>query len=467
MQYNMKRNPAAGSGKVYSFTLKQMMFSKGWLISTVLIAALLLIGIPLLLFALTSAGSKEKKTDDETEIRTVLVVDETDGKADYSVLHTEDSDPEYISCASMDTAIGETAGKNDCVILRVTNPDGTYMTTVYLPQITDISRSKASSLGSQIEQNFSLVLMQKAEITPEGVLLLSMPVQTETMAVSADATAESEDQNMVAEAISGLVPYLMLFLVYMMVVLYGLSMANSVLLEKTSKLMETILTAVHPFALMTGKLLATATAAVIQLLVWLFALTGGMIGGAFFALRMIPDTDNTTVMAINQVKDSFTSFSVPGLVMGLVILALGFLLYLSLSAISGALASKTEDLNKTNIVFVMILLGSMFLCIMSPAKMAEGADAGEMQFISDALWLKFFPFTSILVMPGALLMKKASLLLGCGTIAVLIVSVVLCVAVAAAIYKLLVLYRGEPPKLKQLLVMLKDNRKPKQEKPAE
>ncbi len=462
MQYNMKRNPLAGTGKVYGFTLKQTMLSKGWLGSTIAIAALLLIGIPLLLFAVSSIGSKADEQDDETEIRTVFVVDETEGEADYTALKMDESEPEYISCASMDAAIGETAEKNDCVILRITDSDGTYVATVYLPQITEISRSKASKLGTLVEERFRVILMQKAEITPEGAALLSMPVQTDTAAIGENAEAESEDQDMVGELISFMIPYLMLLLVYMMVVLYGQSMANSVLLEKTSKLMETILTAVHPVALMSGKLLATATAAVLQLLIWLFSLIGGMIGGAFFALRMVPDTNNTTVQAIEQVTDTFVSFSIPGVLMSLLILALGFLLYLSLSAVSGALASKAEDLNKTNIIFVMVLLGSLLLCISSPSQLEQGASTGEMSFISDAMWLKFFPFTSILVVPGGLIMRKISLMLGWASIGILAATVILFVVIAAVIYKMLVLYRGEPPKIKQLLAMLKENKQKKQ-----
>ena len=465
MQNNaMKRNPLAGAGKVYWFTLRQTMLSRGWLVSTILIGALLLIGIPLLLLGISAATGKEHKDDGETPIRTVLVVDETDGAADYSALCLEEDDPEYIRCASMDAAIGETAGKNDCVILRVSESDGSFMTTVYLPQITEITRNKASKLGREIAGRFSAILMQKAELTPEGAALLSMPVSTETEAVGPDAKTETEDQNMIGELVSFMIPYVMLLLVYMMIILYGQSMGNSVLLEKTTKLMETILTAVHPVALMTGKLLATATAAVLQLLIWLFALIGGMTAGAVCALRVIPDTGSPAVLAVNQVTEEFTALSIPGVLMSLVILAHGFLLYLSLSAVSGALASKAEDLNKTNIVFVMILLASMFLCIMSPSQMAEGADAGETQFISEAVWLKFFPFTSILVMPGALIMKKVPLLMGCGTIAVLIVSVALLVTVAAVIYKVMVLYRGEPPKIPQLIAMLKESKKPKQEK---
>ena len=458
MQYNMKKNPFAGSLKVFWFSLKQTIFSKSWRNSTLIIAMLLLLGVPALLYALSAMdGKEEKKDDDETPIRTVFVVDETEGKADYSVLRIEEDDPEYIVCPSMDTAIGETAGKNDSVILRVTDSDGSFLTTVYLPQITEITRGKASRLGRSVEAGFQQILMQKANLTPEGAALLSLPVLTETASVGDDAQTESEDMDMVGQMISFAIPYLMMLLIYMMVTLYGMSMANSILMEKTSKLMETILTAVHPVALMTGKLFATASAAVVQLLVWLFSLIGGVIGGSAFVLRMVPDTNNMTVVVTREVTDELTSLSVPGILMSIVILALGFLLYLSLSAVSGALASKAEDLNKTNIVFVLILLSSMFLCIMSPAEMNAGMDAGEMQFLSDATWLKLFPFTAILVTPGALIMRKASLLLGCGTIAVLIASVILLIIIAATIYKMLVLYRGEPLKPKQLLALFKEN----------
>ena len=464
MQYNMKKNPFAGTLKVFWFTLKQTIFSKTWLASTIIIALLMLVGIPLLLFAVSSLSTKEKKTDDdETVIKSVYVVDETEGKADYNVLRLEEDDPEYISCTSMDAAIGESNGKNDAVILRVTDSDGTYMTTVYLTQITDITRGKASRLGRNVADRFQMILMQKANLTPEGAALLSLHVLTDTASVDQNSQTESEDLDIVGTMIGFAIPYLMLLLIYMMVLLYGQSMANSVLLEKTSKLMETILTAVNPVALMTGKLFATACAAVIQLLTWLFALIGGMVGGSFFILRMIPQTqmNDAAVSTIQEVSDSLISLSVPGILMSIVILALGFLLYLSLSAVSGALASKAEDLNKTNVVFVMILLASLLLCIMSPTEMDAGLDAGEMKFISAATWLKLFPFTSILVTPGALIMRKVSLLFGCGTIAILIASVILFVLIAAGIYKMLVLYRGEPPKVKQLIAMIRENREQK------
>ena len=248
-QNNMHRNPAAGTGKVFWFSLKQMLCSKGWLGSTIIVALLLLLGIPALLLAITSISENDDEDEnDETPVRQVFVVDETEGKADYSVLSEFYTEAEctFTSCPSMDEAISESAGSNDAVILRVTKPAETYSLTVYLTQVTDVSRSKASSFSNTVSGVFSAILMQKAELTPEGVALLSLPVTTETAALSADATEDADDDSGLADLLDTLVPFMMVMLIYMMVILYGQSMANSVMLEKTSKLMETILTAVHP-----------------------------------------------------------------------------------------------------------------------------------------------------------------------------------------------------------------------------
>ena len=458
----MKRNPTAGSLKVYWFTLRQMILARGWIIATLVVALLLLIGIPTLLFALSKISDPDKK-DDETEIRIVCVVDETEGEADYSVLNLEDESLEYIDCATMDTAISAAAGKKDAVILRVTKPEDSYSLTVYLPQVTEISRSKASSFGTMLEARFRAVLMQKAELTPEGVMLLSMPVVTETAAVSADSQ-EKDGDSIAVEVLRTMVPFMMIMMIYMMVVLYGQSMANSVMLEKNSKLMETVLTAVHPVALMTGKLFATATAAVLQLLIWLVALIGGTVGGAFFALRMIPDTNNEVVLTVQELSGKAASISIAGVVLSIVIMALGFLLYLSLSAVAGALASKTEDLNKTNAIYALVLVCSLLLCISKPdAAAANAAAGGEVSLVSDAVWLKCFPFTAILVMPADLILGKVPAIITVGSVSTLIGSVILMLIFAAAVYKLLALYRGEPPKLRQLIAMFKENKQKQQE----
>ena len=234
---------------------------------------------------------------------------------------------------------------------------------------------------------------------------------------------------------------------------------------------------------MAGKLLAIATAAIIQILIWLASLIGGTVGGALFVLSMLPKVeggaaelmngagaDAAEMMSemnaaemINEMTGSITGLiSIPGILVSILFLALGFLLYLSLAAVSGALASKQEELNKTNVIYTLVLVGSMLLCIMPSSSVQNTAAAGgEVSIVSDALWLKLFPFTSILLMPGKLILGKVGVGVTCASAACLFAGVLLVVIIAAVIYKLLVLYRGAVPTPKVLLAMLKDSRKPK------
>ena len=453
----MKKNPVSGIGRVYCFTLKQICSAKGWIISTVIIALLLLCAIPLILLA-SSAISDSDSDDGEAKIKTVLVCDETDGNADYSALTKGDrfTDLTYTAYSSMDEAVAAVSDQNSTVILRVTKPDNTMLLTVYLPDDSEISRSKASSYAEYAVKMFPAVLMQKAELTPESVMLLSMPVATSASELKLDAAKDDEEKNILEEILAILLPFLMLMLIYMMVILYGQSMANSVMLEKNSKLVETVLTAVNPIALMGGKLFATATAAVMQILIWLGCGIGGGVGGVFLAKQINPNTESEAVHAVSQVMDNSDLFSVSGILLALVIFALGFLLYLSLGAIAGALASKAEDLSKTNVIFVLVLIASFFMVMGSPSDVEK-----TNSFISSAAWVRYFPFTAILVNPSELILGKMSLLTALISIVILILSVSLIVYVAASIYKMLLFYRGSIPTPAKLIAMRKDNKKKK------
>ena len=462
----MKRNPLAGTGKVYKFTLKQLLAAKGWLITTILIAVLLLAGIPLLLWGVAAASSEDKNDTDSDgpSVKTVFVCDETEGKVDYSLLKEYDyKNADYRAFDSVDAALAAVTDADSTLVLNVTKSDGGFLLTAILPDDTALSRGDASSFADFVSSNFRMILLEKANLTPDGAALLSVPIGSSVSEMKADASSADDDEDGLKMVFRFLVPFLMVMLMYMMTILYGQSMANSVMLEKTSKLMETILTAVHPFALMTGKLLATATAAVLQILIWLGSLIIGLFGGAFFAMRMVPETTDSTVQMIDTIANSSGSiFSISGILLSLLVLAVGFLLFLCLGAISGALATKAEDLGKTNLVFTLVIVACFFLCIAFPS--AETA-ATQKSMVSDAVWLRFFPFTAVFVEPSRLILGDDGVLAALGTIVCMVIGTAVMIWVASTIYKGLVLYRGTPPTPKMLLRIIRENRGKKDSTP--
>lgn len=241
--------------------------------------------------------------------------------------------------------------------------------------------------------------------------------------------------------------YLNIMVLYFFVLLYGQGVAQSVITEKSSKLMEFFLVSVRPAAMILGKITAICLSGVLQLFSWLLCLAAGFAAGSGIARAIDPETD----MVVLQVLDSFGAmaegmFSVGGVILALLLLLSGMLLYCALAGIGGAIAGKSEDLSSTNVAFTMILIASFFACLL-----AGGLDSGG----DAAGWLDWIPFTAIMVTPARVLLGSVSLLKGAGCLLVIAASALLLTLLAGRLYKLMALYRGQLPGPKRLVAMLR------------
>ena len=129
------------------------------------------------------------------------------------------------------------------------------------------------------------------------------------------------------------------------------------------------------------------------------------------------------------------------------LLLAGFLLYCSLSAIGGSMAGKAEDLSSTNVLFSLVLVASFFCCMF-----AGGMDG----MTSSARWLDYVPFTAILVTPSRVLLGQTSLLGGLVSLALVVVCAGVLTALAGRVYRLMSLYKGNPPTPRRVLRMLRE-----------
>lgn len=185
---------------------------------------------------------------------------------------------------------------------------------------------------------------------------------------------------------------------------------RAVVEEKDSRLVELLLVSVKPMALLAGKILAVMAFT----FGWLLAMLAG------FGVSC-------------------------GLTAGL--LLAGFLLYCSLSAIGGSMAGKAEDLSSTNVLFSLVLVASFFCCMF-----AGGMDG----MTSSARWLDYVPFTAILVTPSRVLLGQTSLLGGLVSLALVVVCAGVLTALAGRVYRLMSLYKGNPPTPRRVLRMLRE-----------
>ena len=268
-------------------------------------------------------------------------------------------------------------------------------------------KNAAPEQNPVMEEGYTQEALDRADLTPEQRALLTAPVE---VTVTGGQTGEGEAMGL----LSMLLPFASLMLLYFLVLLYGQSTAASVILEKTSKLMDLFLVSVEPGAMVLGKVLATALAGLLQLAVWAAGLAGGFaIGGA-----VVRQTGVTLPLleVLKGVGRLTGLFSVPAMLEAAGLLLAGFLLYCSLSAFAGGMDGMT----------------------------------------SSARWLDYVPFTAILVTPSRVLLGQTSLLGGLVSLALVVVCAGVLTALAGRVYRLMSLYKGNPPTPRRVLRMLRE-----------
>ena len=131
-------------------------------------------------------------------------------------------------------------------------------------------------------------------------------------------------------------------LLYLMLMLYGQALGRAVLTEKTGKTAEIMLSSLHPFALLAGKVLAKALASVLQYLAWMLI--------ALLAIEVLGPAVGVSVPPIVQ----------PGTLLTLLgFFTLGFLLYSAAFAMAAAIAADEQNFSQLLLPVMVALVVPM------------------------------------------------------------------------------------------------------------
>tara|TARA_B100000900_G_scaffold394200_1_gene391419 strand:+ start:200 stop:1516 length:1317 start_codon:yes stop_codon:yes gene_type:complete len=196
------------------------------------------------------------------------------------------------------------------------------------------------------------------------------------------------------------------FLIYIFIFLYGAMVMRGVMEEKTSRIVEIIISSVKPFQLMMGKIIGVAMVGFTQFALWII-LTFVI---STVATTMLVDTtdvnisesaqetkiiaqeiqnENGLTMVLNQLEQMNISFI---LIMFLFYFVGGYLMYGSLFAAVGASVDSETDTQQ----FMMPITIPLIFSFIALQTILENPDS---QF---AFWCSIIPFTSPIVMMGRL-----------------------------------------------------------------
>ena len=251
-------------------------------------------------------------------------------------------------------------------------------------------------------------------------------------------TGQSQNRP-VSEIVTGyILAYAGNILIYMAVMLYGMSVAMGVAEEKGSRIMEILVNAATPFQLMVGKIVGIGAAGLTQM--------ACVVTVGIGALLLQNPLQNALFGSSGGLLNlNITSVSISFLLLMLLYFLLGFLLYATLFAALGALVKRQDEVqNAVTPLTFLLVIGYVvsFFGVYTP-------DATWMKVIS---YIPFWTPTTMLVRIGVSQVAGWEIAM---TVGLMLLAVVVCSWISARIYRFGVLMYGQRPGLGQLAKLVR------------
>ena len=444
------KNNFRGWSSVYTFTLRQATKGVGFKLVTAIVTLMILVGFVLMNVLVAKPDKDSKLTP--SPIKTVYVLDNSGLQAvNYKDFLSQTGGKQFehtefvpkTGKSSDEVVKAAASNSNETIAVIITKKDSSYELSAIIPKSSKIKKNQAETLLAPMSSAFQsnkLMLVGLSETQLASVLKPEV--------VSSSIIGESTSQ--IAKAIKIAAPMLFSFMLYFMLLLYGQNISKSVSTEKTSKLMEVILTYVHPYAMIAGKVLAITTMALGQFVTWIAAAVTGLYGGNAIAHAFYPQYENSAITIINFLKHNIgeTALTPPAVLLAVLFFCVGFLFYCVIAAVAGSMVSKPEDVASTQAVFQIPIIISWLVCYLTPMSRNTGLIKA----------VRYIPFTAPFSVPVDLITGTIGLAEGMITLSLLLVFSLLTIILAARIYKGLVLYNGQKVSFKMIGNVLKNNK---------
>jgi ABC-2 type transport system permease protein len=212
---------------------------------------------------------------------------------------------------------------------------------------------------------------------------------------------------------------------YMTVLIFGMSVMRSVLQEKTSRIMEVLMSSVSAGDLMAGKILGVGAVGLTQIAIWASMASFAAAPGAFAFSAVIKQANYTLATGIY-----FAIFFL-----------LGFFLYSALCAALGAMVSSEQEAQQIQMFVVMPLMLSFFFMFLA------------MRVPNDprVVLVSMVPFAAPLVMYARIVVQTPPFWQIATCIGVMIATLYLVLLVTSRIYRVGILMYGKRPTLPEII----------------
>ncbi|MEH7494674.1 ABC transporter permease [Neobacillus sp. 3P2-tot-E-2] len=224
-----------------------------------------------------------------------------------------------------------------------------------LPEATYKAMSVADSaiftdLQSGLQQMKTMLAASKIKLTPEQLQQLYEPVSFEKIALEENAKTEEE-----LNQARGLV-YVLLFVIYFAVIMYASMIAMEVATEKSSRVMEILISSVSPIKQMFAKILGIGLLSLTQLTVLLSV-------GYFSIKRNLSSLEGGFFDSFG-----FGNISLSTISYAVIFFILGYFLYATLAAFLGSLVSRIEDVQQMITPMTLLVVAGFMIAMFGLGK---------------------------------------------------------------------------------------------------
>ena len=404
---------------------------------------------PLIMIALIAVVAYLSQLNNNKH-RTIAILDES-GYVKDIFKNTDHITYDVLQDISLDDAIAQVKAKEEYGLLYV--PGDTDIESISghirfyskdTPSLTIIS-----DLESRLEQKLTDEKLQLDGVDLDKIKMSKTDVSIEQETFSGETSSKID--NILKLSFGGISGYLL----FMFIIIYGNMIMRSVIEEKTSRIIEVIISSVKPIQLMMGKIIGTSLAGLTQFVVW--TILGGV---ALIVLNSIfginfgsqPEMMQQAAQHAGSANDvqlvvaAFYNLPIANLVVAFMCFFLGgYLLYSSLYAAIGAAVDNETDTQQFVMPILMPLILAVYVGVFTVIEDPHGTVSTVFSFI---------PFTSPVVMlmriPFGVPLWQQLLSLG-----LLIGTFMFAVWFAAKIYRVGILMYGKKPTYKELFKWLK------------
>jgi ABC-2 type transport system permease protein len=408
---------------VASYTIKDMLKKKTFLVSNLVILLIIIIGfnIPNIMNAITSTSGEGGEA---VEITTQeLIVDAQNiFEGTLEKLNTNESHIFLIENKEVSKEeIAQKIENNEIEDAIVITKENGQIKLTYIVEDMTMMNGVPESMQNTFEELYTNLQLSKLNLTQEQLA-----------SIEPNFTYTLEQTN--KQEVKGNVLAIMLLSIVLFYAIYfcAYQVSSSITTEKTSKIMETLVTSTKPRTIVLGKTIGIGIVGFLQVAV----IVAVALICAYFCL---PEGVLESVLDVSQITPMLGIFTV-------IYFILGYATYALLYALTGSTVSKPEDVQTANGPVAIVAVIGFYLSYFT--MMNPTSDLN--------VFASIFPFSSPFCMPFRIMMGIATPTQIAISIAVLLITILIVANVSIKIYSNTILNYGSRVSLKDMIRMYRN-----------